>query len=127
MLRVNDTDVIRNPQVYLYTVASNLVKEHAVLDQRAAERLDVDDQNVQERLGQLPSLESDLDASQQTQRLRAVLAQLPLNWRTALMLQYRYALTYQEIAVQMQVSPRMVKKYLGRALDRCRRDLARME
>ena len=127
MLRVNDTDVIRNPQVYLYTVASNLVKEHAVLDQRAAERLDVDDQNVQEKLGQLPSLESDLEASQQTQRLRAVLAQLPLNWRTALILQYRYALTYQEIAAQMQVSPRMVTKYLGRALDRCRRDLARME
>jgi hypothetical protein len=32
MLRVSDTDAIRNPQLYLYTVASNLVKEHAVLD-----------------------------------------------------------------------------------------------
>jgi RNA polymerase sigma-70 factor (ECF subfamily) len=127
MLRVNDTDAIRNPQVYLYTVASNLVKEHAVLERRAAERLDVDDQNVQERLGELPSLESDFEASQRTQRLRDVFAQLPLNWRTAVILQYRYGLTYQEIAAQLQVSPSMVKKYLGRALDRCRRDLARLE
>ena len=32
MLRVNDIDAIRNPERYLYTVASNLVKEYAVLD-----------------------------------------------------------------------------------------------
>ena len=127
MLRVTDTDAIRNPQTYLYTVASNLVKEHALLGRRAAVRLEIDELNVQEQLGELTSLESELDANRQTQRVREVLAQLPLNWRTAVILQYRYGLTYQQIAAQLQVSPSMVKKYLARALDRCRRDLARME
>jgi DNA-directed RNA polymerase specialized sigma24 family protein len=31
MLRVSDPEAIRNPQLYLYTVASNLVKAHAVI------------------------------------------------------------------------------------------------
>src|SRR5215469_8584824 len=62
MLRVSDPDAIRSPQVYLYTVASNLVKEHALLDRRAAARLDIDELGVQERLGELPSPESELDA-----------------------------------------------------------------
>src|SRR4030095_14404768 len=34
MLRVSDADAIRNPELYLYTVASNLVKEHAGLQRR---------------------------------------------------------------------------------------------
>ena len=34
MLRVRDLEAIRNPVSYLYTVANNLVKEHAVLDRR---------------------------------------------------------------------------------------------
>src|SRR5215831_11456124 len=57
MLRVSDTEAIRNPQLYLYTVASNLVKEHAVLEQRTANRRDFDESSVQERLGELPSLD----------------------------------------------------------------------
>lgn len=36
MLRVRDQDAIRNPVLYLYTVANNLAKEHAVLDRRRA-------------------------------------------------------------------------------------------
>ena len=40
MLRVSDPEAIRNPQLYLYTVASNLVKEHSVLDRRQAGRAD---------------------------------------------------------------------------------------
>ena len=83
ILRMRDTDAIRSPQVYLYTVASNLVKEHALLDRRAAARVEIDELSVQEQLGELTSLESELDASRQTQRVREVLAQLPLNWRTA--------------------------------------------
>jgi hypothetical protein len=34
MLRVADSEVIQNPEGYLYTVASNLVKERAALKHR---------------------------------------------------------------------------------------------
>ena len=125
MLRVGNSEAIRNPQVYLYTVASNLVKEHAILDRRLASHLDIDEASVQQRLGDLPSLDSAIDASRQAERVRAAVDQLPLNWRTAVVLQCRYGLTYQEIADRMGVSSSMVKKYLAQALTRCRRDMTR--
>jgi RNA polymerase sigma-70 factor (ECF subfamily) len=125
VLRVGNSEAIRNPQVYLYTVASNLVKEHAILDQRDARHIDIDEASVQQRLGELPSLDSAIDASRQAERLRAAVDQLPLNWRTAVVLQCRYGLTYQQIADHMGVSSSMVKKYLAQALTRCRRDMTR--
>jgi RNA polymerase sigma-70 factor (ECF subfamily) len=127
MLRVSDTEAIRNPQFYLYTVASNLVKEHAVLDRRQANTLDVDEASVQQRLGELPPLDDELDAGQLTAQLRSALEVLPARWRTAVILQYRYGLTYEEIADRMGVSSNMVKKYLAQALARCRRCMARQE
>ena len=125
MLRVGNSESIRNPQVYLYAVASNLVKEHAILDRRDASHLDIDEASVQQRLGDLPSLDSAIDASRQAERLRAAVDQLPLNWRTAVILQCRYGMTYQQIAEHMGVSSSMVKKYLAQALTRCRRNMTR--
>ncbi len=127
MLRIGDSNAIRNPQLYLYTVASNLVKEHAVADRRQASRLDLDETSVQQRLGELPALDNQLDATQAAERLRSVVERLPVKWRTAVILQYRYGLTYQEIADRLGVSSNMVKKYLAQALGRCRRDMMRWE
>src|SRR6201982_778770 len=42
-LRASDIGAIRNPEAYLYTVASNLAKEHRLLEQRSANTLDIDD------------------------------------------------------------------------------------
>jgi RNA polymerase sigma-70 factor (ECF subfamily) len=124
MLRVSDTEAIRNPQLYLYTVASNLVKEHAVLERRQAGRLDLDETSVQQRPGELPPLDSQLEGSQMVERLGLALEHLPTRWRTALILQYRYGLTYHEIADRLGVSSTMVKKYLAQGLGHCRRHMA---
>jgi len=126
MLGVSDTDAIRNPELYLYTVASNLVKEHAVLERRRASGVDIDEVGVQQRLGELPALDGQLDSDRRVERLRAVLAQLTPKCRAAVILQYRHGLTYQAIADRLEVSPHMVKKYLAQALAHCRRRLARL-
>jgi RNA polymerase sigma-70 factor (ECF subfamily) len=127
MLRVSDTDAIRNPELYLYTVASNLVKEHAVLDRWQARGVNVDEANIQQQLGELPTLDGQLDVTQRVARLRTVLAQLSPKCRAAVVLQYRHGLTYQEIGERLNVSPHMVKKYLAQALAHCRRRMARLE
>jgi RNA polymerase sigma-70 factor (ECF subfamily) len=127
MLRVSDIHAIRNPEHYLYTVASNLVKEYAVLDRARASGVNLDDPGIQQQLGELPAFDGQLDVAQRVARLRAVLAQLSPKCRAAVILQYRHGLTYQEIGERLNVSPHMVKKYLAQGLAHCRRRLARME
>jgi RNA polymerase sigma factor (sigma-70 family) len=126
MLRVSDTDAIRNPELYLYTVANNLVKEHAVLDRRQTSGVDVDDTTVQQQLAELPSFDTDLDAARRVDRLRAVLGQLRPRPRAAVVLHYRHGLSYAEIGERLGVSQHMVKKYLAQSLVHCRRRMARL-
>jgi RNA polymerase sigma-70 factor (ECF subfamily) len=126
MLRVSDTDAIRNPQLYLYTVANNLVKEHAVLDRRQACGVDVEETTVQQQLAELPALDADLDAVKRVARLRDVVAQLRPKCRAAVVLHYRQGLSYAEIARELGVSTHMVKKYLSQSLVHCRRRMARL-
>lgn len=126
MLRVSDTDAIRNPELYLYTVASNLVKEHAVLERRQAGAVDVGDATIQELLGELPTHDRELDTSRRVLRLRTVLAQLSPKCRAAVILRYRHELSYEEIGGRLGVSSNMVKKYLAQALGHCRCRMAAM-
>ena len=62
MLRIGAPEAIRNPVPYLYTVANNLVKEHAVLERRRASSLDIEDVAQHEQLGTLPAFDGELDA-----------------------------------------------------------------
>src|SRR4030095_209855 len=105
MLRVNDIDAIRDPERYLYTVASNLVKEYAVLDRWQARGVNLDEPNIQQRLGELPTVEAQLDVTRRVARLRTVLGQLSPKCRAAVVLQYRHGLTYEEIGERLNVSP----------------------
>src|SRR5450432_4478361 len=61
MLRITDQAAIRNPVHYLYTVANNLVKEHAVLDRRQASGVDIDEIPPHEQLETLPAFDGELD------------------------------------------------------------------
>lgn len=127
MLRVNDIDAIRNPEAYLYTVASNLVKEHAVLERRQAAGIGAEDASIQDLLGELPTVERDLDTGRRVRRLRSVLLQLTPKCRAAVALRYRHELSYEEIGERLGVSSNMVKKYLVQALARCRCRMSGME
>jgi RNA polymerase sigma-70 factor (ECF subfamily) len=126
MLRIPDMGAIRNPESYLYTVASNLAKEHARHERKDAGTLDIDDPLVQEQLAELPPFAGQLDAEQRIKRLREVLQQLPPRCHAAVVLQYWHGLSYEEIAQRLGVSTHMVKKYLSRALTHCRRRMARL-
>jgi RNA polymerase sigma factor (sigma-70 family) len=126
MLRVRDLDTIRNPVSYLYTVANNLVKEHAVLDRRQANSVDIDESAAQPQLETLPAFDGDLDATRRVARLGVVLAQLRPKCRAAVELRFTQGLSFREIALHLGVSPQMAKKYVAQALCHCRRRMARM-
>jgi RNA polymerase sigma factor (sigma-70 family) len=126
MLRVPDMESVRNPEAYLYTVASNLAKEHARHQRRDGDVVDVDDPLVQEQLAELPSYAGQLDAQERIKRLREVLHQLSPKCQAAVVLQYWHRLSYDEIGQRLGVSTNMVKKYLSQALVHCRRRMARL-
>jgi RNA polymerase sigma factor (sigma-70 family) len=126
MLRVTDTDAVRNPEAYLFTVAANLLSENAVKDRRQAEGASIDAANGPELVAQLMGLDAALDATRRVTRLHEVLKQLPPKCCAAVIMQYHYELSYEEIAARLEVSPRMVKKYLTQGLSHCRRRMARL-
>jgi RNA polymerase sigma-70 factor (ECF subfamily) len=126
LLRVKDSDAIRNPEGYLYTVASNLVYEQAVLARRQANPLDSEQARMDSEAGGAGGFEESFDLDARTRRLREVVAQLPPKCRAAVHLKYQHGLSYQEIAERLGVSPHMVQKYLGVALAHCRRRMSRM-
>ena len=126
MLRIGDQEAIRNPVHYLYTVANNLVKEHAALDRRQASGIDIDEAPAHEQLETMPQFDGELDASQRVARLGLVLQQLRPKCRAAVELRFTHGLSFREIAMHLGVSPQMAKKYVAQALGHCRRRMARL-
>jgi len=126
MLRISDQTAIRNPVHYLYAVANNLVKEHAVLDRRRASGIDIDEAPAQEQLSTMPEFDGDLDAAQRVRRLGEVLQQLRPKCRAAVELRFTHDLSFREIAMHLGISPQMAKKYVVQALGHCRRRMARL-
>jgi len=121
MLRVKNPDAIRDLDAYLFTVASNLAKEHAARDRRRGTSVDIEDATILDALAEPAAYDSQIDVARQVSRLREVLRQLPPRWHAAIVMQYVHGLSQHAIAEQLGVSPRMVKKYVGQALGRCRR------
>ena len=126
MLRIRDPKAIRDPVLYLFTVANNLVKEQGVLDRRRATDVDIEAVATPEQLGVLPNFEGELDAAQRSARLQAVLKQLGPKCQAAVILRFTHELSYREVARRLGVSPQMARKYVVQALSHCRRRMARI-
>jgi RNA polymerase sigma factor (sigma-70 family) len=126
MLRISDHEAIRSPVLYLYTVANNLVKEHAVLEHRRASGIDIDDAPPHEQLATLPAFDGEWDARQRVARLGIVLQQLRPKCRAAVVLRFTHELSYREIGIHLGISSQMAKKYVAQGLSHCRRRMARL-
>lgn len=120
LLRVPDDRVIEHPRAYLFRVAANVVN-----DWRAGQRL------VETRspdvLDEIPGSEDsgeDYDRELQNEQLNEAVAALPALYRATLLLKAQHGLTYREIARRLDVSERMVKRYVVKAYARLREDLS---
>lgn len=124
MLRIDETkaEAIADPRAYLFTVASNLVKEHAMLRKRQASGIDIT-QVLPELEAPQGSAEDEAEREFRRRRVAGMLEQLPPRCRAVLLMQHRDGMSYEEIAEKFGVSTHMVKKYVVKALTLCRRDL----
>ena len=119
MLRVKNPEAIRDMDAYLFTVASNLAREYSARERRCGTSVDIEDATIVEELSEQPAYDCEIDVAQRVTRLRDVL----MNQAVHIL---QHGLIHQDIAERLGVSPRMVKKYVGQALGRCRRRMVRL-
>jgi RNA polymerase sigma-70 factor (ECF subfamily) len=120
------TGDIQNPEAYLFTIASNLVKEHATRKQRSPLGDDELEQVI-ERLATPCDAAAGVDREQRRQRLADIIGRLTPRCRAVLVMHYRDELGYREISERMRISTHMVKKYIVKALAACRLGMARYD
>lgn len=119
LLRVERTELVRRPRAYLYRIAVNLISEFRLRAQREPIVFDSDTlAQVAEHVADMPADEGDRAAD--AEQIELLLEQLPPLYRAIFVLRKRDGLSYQEIAQQLDISVHTVKKYLARAVAKCR-------
>lgn len=119
LLRLKDHEAIRNPQAYLYTIASHVLHQHTL--RRATEPASMDPLEVVKALQATTAADpaDEADIEQQVEVLGDKLeAYSPRAY--AVLIMYRCeGLTFREIGERLGVSAVMARKYLGRAIAFC--------
>ncbi len=126
-LRADRSELIRNPEAYLYTVAVNLVREQSVLERRLGQLVDVTELAMDPALVNFRTPEEEVDREARMAWIAQMIDALPAKPRAALVLQYRDGLTYEQIAERLGVTTHAVKKYVMQGLALCRKRLTRLE
>ena len=125
LLRTDAHESIRNPEAYLFTIASHILHQHAVQNSNSPVTVD-----IEAVLGELGAPASDepaeqVEQAQQLKELEEILHELPARVGAALVLHRIEGYTVQEIADQLGVARETAKKYLARAVEHCRNRLIR--
>ena len=128
LLRLQNLASIEDPQRYLFTVASNLLKERShSLEQRARPaRIPIEDVLDAPELATDMATDHELDVERQIQQLRQILPLLPPREREVLTLVYEQRKSYREIARRWGVSRTAVEKTVARATAHCRKQMDAM-
>lgn len=123
LLRVKNSELVRNPLAYLYGVASHVVREFNLGKHHT--RMVFDSDAVDSMMDN-PSQSSSTDAGGHFERqVSEALAQLPANRMAVLLLERRDGLSHVEIAQKLGLSVHTVKKYSVEALAHVRASLER--
>jgi RNA polymerase sigma factor (sigma-70 family) len=116
LLRAQDLSEVRNPLAYLLQVAKHVAMEWCDGQPRSDSLVAVDDDLLVD--SQLPELEVDAVLSQQ--RLEESLLSVSPMMRAVLLLKLRDERSYQDIAAELRISERQVRRYLARGYERLR-------
>jgi RNA polymerase sigma factor (sigma-70 family) len=114
LLRAGDLSHVRNPLAYLLQVASHVALEWGNQQPRSDSMVVLGEDMLVDR--QLPELE--LDARLLQQRLEEALASVSPMMRAVLLLRLRDERSNQEIAAELQITDRQVRRYLARGYER---------
>ena len=111
-----DMAAIREPRAYLHTIAKGLLINHwrrRQIEQAYLDALALQPEPV------VASPESQLLIVETLLRIDAMLSRLPARVRSAFLMAQLHGMSYAAIAVELEVSERMVKKYMAQAMLHC--------
>jgi len=120
LLRFPPQELIRRPQAYLYRIASNVLHDFNL---RTIDDCVTFDSSTVDELAESTAnswVDDPADQLSSEQELAALLADLPVAHRAALVLAKRDGLSYEAIAEKLGVTEHAVKKYVVRAMAHCR-------
>jgi RNA polymerase sigma-70 factor (ECF subfamily) len=123
LMRVERHESIRNPEAYVMTVAGHVLHQHALRLARAPVSMSAIDVLVDLETTIDSDLAAQIDAERKLKELDSALERLPPNLHATFVLHRRDGMTLEEIANILGVSRPMVKKYLAKAVLRCREHL----
>ncbi|HEY0342739.1 MAG TPA: sigma-70 family RNA polymerase sigma factor [Steroidobacteraceae bacterium] len=116
LLRARDLNEVRHPLAYLLQVASHVALEWCDRQPSGDSMVVFHEDMLVD--GRLPELE--LDARLSQQRLDETLASLPPMMRAVVLLRLRDERSDQEIAAELRITDRQVRRYLARGYERLR-------
>jgi RNA polymerase sigma-19 factor, ECF subfamily len=122
LLRLDRKDLIRDPQPYVFRLATNLIHEFE-LKRRADDARLTRWTEEQALTAEAPPPHAHIDAAALRARIDQALASLSPKCRAVVVLHRRDGLTYEEIAKHLGLSVGMVKKHLAIGLRQCRNQL----
>lgn len=127
LLQAGDPRAIRNVEAYLFTVASNLVKEHALIERRRWLRnVEITDPMVSAELVEEPDFDTASDRQTLTKQLQLVMNDLPVRSRNVLRMVYVEGMSHPQVGERLSLSKSMIRKIHLQALQECRRRMRRM-
>ncbi|MYH32366.1 MAG: RNA polymerase sigma factor [Gammaproteobacteria bacterium] len=116
LLGLNEPDAVNHFRAYLFRVAANLANDRLKQRKRRASLRKTAFVGAEESS---PSPEKAVLAAQELAIVREALAELPPRCRTAFLLYKVHQLSIAETASRMELSVRMVRLYVARALAHC--------
>jgi len=132
ILRLERPDLIRTPEAYLFTIASNIAREHALKRSRHPPHIAIEEDAADELTADVGDFASAAPEElvvqrERIRRIQQVMEGLSPKARATLIWHRRDGHTYEEIAARLGVSCSMVKKYLSQALAHCRQRMDKDE
>ena len=116
LLRARDLGEVRNPQAYLLRVASHVLVEWRDHQPRPDLLVEINDDEL---IGDCQP-EFELEASISEDRLNQTLASVSATMRAVLLLRLRDERSCKEIAQELDITLRQVRRYLARGYERLR-------
>jgi RNA polymerase sigma-70 factor (ECF subfamily) len=123
LMRIDRHESIRNPEAYVMTIAGHVLHQHTLRMKAVPQSMDALDVLLDLQAAIETDPAAQVDAQRRLEDLDRALARLAPNLHATFVLHRRDGMTLEEISKVLGVSRPMVKKYLAKALLRCREQL----